>query len=158
MFFCYFETRRWPDVFVSSEREFKIFVFTTSEKKRVWVSYDYFLRFWVKQIIYFLSFHFIILKFKIIMFSLMEERDLHNPEINHWYLFLNLTVNFSNSELNSIYLVKNFLESEINKLLNTKYDQALNVTILGKNELMIYLITDIKKKRNWDYFLNNILE
>ena len=58
----------------------------------------------------------------LIMFSLMEERELHNPEIKYRYLFLNLVVNFETSSLNSIYLVKNHLESEVNKLLNTKYD------------------------------------
>lgn len=52
----------------------------------------------------------------------MEERDLHNTKIQHWYMFMNIVVNYDNSSLNSIYLVKNHLESEINKLLNTKYD------------------------------------
>lgn len=93
------------------------------------------------------------------MLSILHEKEIYNKNLKNRYMFFELKLNYEKSRtLNNIISIQDFLQRKLETLKNVDYDKVCRITAFSEDNLMIYLVTELPKKRDWEKFIRSMLE
>lgn len=85
---------------------------------------------------------------------MLKEKELFNNSLRNRFTFISIKLDLQNSQnKTNATLAKKILEKNLKKLSNKNFDKALKLVVISKEELMVYLITNFEKKRQWEVLI-----